>query len=284
MEYKARYNSWLNDPSILAEYREELRTLTDEKEIEDRFYRDLEFGTAGLRGVRGAGTNRMNEHTVGKAAEGLGRYLKKTVGVAKIVIAYDSRIKSPEFAQYTAEILAHHGHIVYLYDALRPVPLLSFAVRYLKADSGVVITASHNPAEYNGFKVYGSYGGQVTDEDADAILNEILSIATYAEIVPMDFEAPNRPATIIMIGDDVDRHYYDSIKTLTIQRSHQRPCRQIEGPLYPPPWFGQHPGQDRIEGTGVFPGDCRSRTGTAGRLIPTAPYPNRRTPRSSRSH
>ncbi len=279
MEYKARYNSWLNDPSILAEYREELRTLTDEKEIEDRFYRDLEFGTAGLRGVRGAGTNRMNEHTVGKAAEGLGRYLKKTVGVAKIVIAYDSRIKSPEFAQYTAEILAHHGHIVYLYDALRPVPLLSFAVRYLKADSGVVITASHNPAEYNGFKVYGSYGGQVTDEDADAILNEILSIATYAEIVPMDFEAAKQAGNIIMIGDDVDRHYYDSIKTLTIRKDlikdHADKLKVLYTPLH---GSGNIPVRTVLKELGYSQVTVVPEQELPDGLFPTAPYPNPENP------
>lgn len=142
MDYRQRYESWLSDEAISPEYKAELRTLTDEKEIEDRFYKDLEFGTAGLRGVLGAGTNRMNDYTVGKATLGLARYLTDRFLSAKIVIAYDSRIKSLEFAKLSAQILAGQGHRVYLFDSL---PLLSFAVRYLNADSGIVITASHNP-------------------------------------------------------------------------------------------------------------------------------------------
>lgn len=279
MTYKERYESWLNDTKILPEYKEELLSINDEKEIEDRFYRDLEFGTAGLRGVRGAGTNRMNEHTVGKAAEGLARYLKKKVGVAKIVIAYDSRIKSPEFALYSAKILAYHGHVAYLYDSLRPVPLLSFAVRYLNADSGIVITASHNPSEYNGFKVYGSYGGQVTDEDANSILEEMLAIEDLSEIKTMDQEEALKSGRIVMIGDDVDRHYYDSIKTLVIRKGlvkdHAKDLKILYTPLH---GSGNVPVRKILGELGYNDVNVVPEQELPDGNFPTAPYPNPENP------
>ena len=156
MSYKVKLNEWLESDFVSEEFKTELRSIEDEKELEDRFYTELEFGTAGLRGVLGAGTNRMNIHTVGKAAEGLARHLVKNVENPSCAIAYDSRIKSDEFAMVSAQILAAHGVKVYLYETLAPVPLLSFAVRHYKASAGIVITASHNPQAYNGFKVYGS--------------------------------------------------------------------------------------------------------------------------------
>lgn len=218
MDYRKTYEEWLNDESINLEYREELKNLTDEKEIEDRFYQELAFGTAGLRGIRGAGTNRINEHTVGKATLGLAHYLKERYGSAKIAIAYDSRIKSPEFARIAAQILAQEGHKVYLFDSLRPVPLLSFAIRYLGTDSGIVITASHNPSEYNGYKVYSTYGGQVTDEEAAGILKAIEGIKSYSEIQAKDFDQAIADGSIEIIGEKVDRAYYESIKSLSIKK------------------------------------------------------------------
>ncbi|HSR04947.1 MAG TPA: phospho-sugar mutase, partial [Proteiniclasticum sp.] len=154
MSYKEKLQEWLDSRFVSDEFKEELRAVTDEKELEDRFYTELEFGTAGLRGILGAGTNRMNIHTVGKATEGLARHLKKNVENPSCAIAYDSRIKSDEFAKVAALILSAHGVKVYLYDTLAPVPLLSFAVRHYNTSAGIVITASHNPQAYNGFKVY----------------------------------------------------------------------------------------------------------------------------------
>lgn len=167
MTIQEKYENWLayaND-----EIKEELREYS-EKEIEDSFYKDLAFGTGGLRGVIGAGTNKVNVYTVGKATQGLADYLLKTYGEkASVVIGFDSRIKSDVFARKAAEVFAANGIKVYLYPRLLPVPTVSLAVRYLGASCGVMITASHNPSKYNGYKVYGSDGCQITTEAAKAI-------------------------------------------------------------------------------------------------------------------
>ena len=160
MDYKKEYQRWLDnaDAETVAELN---RIKDDEKEIEERFYKNLEFGTAGLRGIIGAGANRMNSYVVGQATQGLANQLIKTnpAGMElSVAIAYDSRIKSDEFARTSAAILAANGIKVYLFEELKPVPELSFAVRYKKATAGIVITASHNPAKYNGYKVYGADG------------------------------------------------------------------------------------------------------------------------------
>ena len=156
MEYKEKYKEWLENPFFDKETKEELKKIeNDEKEIEDRFYKDLEFGTAGLRGVIGSGSNRMNKYTVGKATQGLANFIKKEKGENKgVVIAYDSRNMSKEFSDVTALCLNANGIKTYIFDSLRPVPELSFAVRELGCTAGVMITASHNPPEYNGYKVY----------------------------------------------------------------------------------------------------------------------------------
>ena len=181
MNYKEKYRQWLTfaDPDTKAE----LESLTDEKEIEDRFYKDLAFGTGGLRGIMGAGSNRMNRYTVGKATQGLANYLKST-GKAdlKVAIAYDSRNNSADFAKTAAGIFANCGLQVYLYDRLVPVPVLSFTTRYLHCDAGVMITASHNPKEYNGYKVYDAKGCQLCTADAAAALDYINAVDDYNAI------------------------------------------------------------------------------------------------------
>ena len=181
MNYKEKYRQWLAfaDPDTKAE----LESLTDEKEIEDRFYKDLAFGTGGLRGIMGAGSNRMNRYTVGKATLGLANYLKST-GKAdlKVAIAYDSRNNSADFAKTAAGIFANCGLQVYLYDRLVPVPVLSFTTRYLHCDAGVMITASHNPKEYNGYKVYDAKGCQLCTADAAAALDYINAVDDYNAI------------------------------------------------------------------------------------------------------
>lgn len=179
MNYREEYDRWLelaND-----DIKEELKKYTD-KEIEDSFYRNLAFGTGGLRGTIGAGTNRMNVHTVGKASQGLADYLNKIVENPTVVIGYDSRIKSDVFAKVAADVFSANGIKVYLWPELNPVPTVSFATRYLHASAGVMITASHNPSKYNGYKVYGADGCQITTEAAAEILSEIEKLDIFADV------------------------------------------------------------------------------------------------------
>lgn len=179
MDYKAEYERWLENAN--ADIVEELRSYS-EKDIEDSFYKNLSFGTGGLRGTIGAGTNRMNVHTVGKASQGLADYLNKTCEAPSVVVGYDSRIKSDVFAKTAADIFAANGIQVHLWPELLPVPTVSFATRYLKADAGVMITASHNPFKYNGYKVYGADGCQITTESAAAILAEIEKLDIFVDV------------------------------------------------------------------------------------------------------
>lgn len=179
MSYRKEYDRWLELAN--EDIKEELKKYTD-KEIEDSFYRNLAFGTGGLRGTIGAGTNRMNVHTVGKASQGLADYLNKTVDAPTVVIGYDSRIKSDVFAKVAADVFSANGIKVYLWPELNPVPTVSFATRYLHASAGVMITASHNPSKYNGYKVYGADGCQITTEAAAEILAEIEKLDIFADV------------------------------------------------------------------------------------------------------
>ncbi len=187
MKYMAAYKLWLTDPFFDEETRKELSTLTDEKEIEDRFYRDLEFGTGGLRGVMGAGTNRMNRYTVGKATAGLGKYLLDTYGTEVcrtrgIVIGYDTRNNSEFFSRTAANVLSGMGIHVYLHSNARPTPQLSFSVKFFHALAGIVITASHNPKEYNGYKVYDEFGCQLVPWQAKQVISYVDVITDYHSI------------------------------------------------------------------------------------------------------
>lgn len=184
MNYKERYNQWLEDEFFDENIHKELRDLSDEKEIEDRFYRDLEFGTGGLRGIMGAGTNRMNKYTVGKATMGLGQYLLSIYGVKKckedgVVIGYDTRNNSKEFSMVAADVLTGMGIKVYLHSEARPTPQLSFSVKYLSALAGIVITASHNPKEYNGYKVYDEFGCQLVPYQAGQVIEHVNAVEDY---------------------------------------------------------------------------------------------------------
>lgn len=179
MNYREEYKRWLKFAN--DEIKEELRKYTD-KEIEDSFYRNLTFGTGGLRGIIGAGTNRMNVHTVGKASQGLADYLNRTFLAPSVVIGYDSRIKSDVFAKVAADVFSANGIHVYLWPELNPVPTVSFATRYLHASAGVMITASHNPSKYNGYKVYGADGCQITTDVATEILTAIEEIDIFADV------------------------------------------------------------------------------------------------------
>ncbi len=203
MNYLKKYNLWLESDFIDDDTKAELRCLTDDKEIEDRFYKNLEFGTGGLRGIIGAGDNRMNKYTVSKATQGLANYIKKNKveGKSGIAIAYDSRHFSPEFAKFASEVLAGNGIKVFLFDSLRPTPELSFAIRHLNCIAGIVITASHNPPEYNGYKVYWCDGAQVPFPRDMEIIDEVNAIANYSDIVSMDYKDALYKGLVKIIGN-----------------------------------------------------------------------------------
>ena len=214
MEYLDEYARWINeaDPETVAEL-ESIKD--DDAEIKDRFYKTLEFGTAGLRGVLGAGINRMNEYVVGQATQGFANQLIKTNGKdadLSVVIAYDSRHKSDVFAKEAAQILAANGIKVYLFEELKPVPELSFSIRYLKTTAGIAVTASHNPAKYNGYKAYGSDGAQLNPELATIVLDEIGKTDIFTGVKKMDFEQAIDQGMIVMIGDEVEEAYLDEVQ------------------------------------------------------------------------
>ncbi|GMX60330.1 phospho-sugar mutase [Paenibacillus elgii] len=212
-----QYELWLKDPAIDESTKEELRQIAgDAKEIEDRFYRDLEFGTGGLRGVIGAGTNRINAYTVARATQGLAQFmLAFGKGSLSAVIAYDSRNQSPEFALEAAKVLAGNGIKAYVFESLRPTPELSFAVRYLKADAGIVITASHNPPEYNGYKVYGNDGGQLVPEQAEQVIAEIRGVQSFADVKRKSRTEAENAGLLQWIGEAVDAEYIRAVTAIS---------------------------------------------------------------------
>lgn len=218
MNAAERYEHWLSSPDIDEQTKAELRAIAnDPQEIEERFYTELEFGTAGLRGILGAGDNRMNVYNVRKATEGLARCLKKNVqGQPRVCIAYDSRHCSDLFARESACVLAAHGVQVFLYETLHSVPQLSFTILELRCDAGIVITASHNPPKYNGYKVYWSYGGQVAPKEADEITAEIRAVEGFRTAYKPYDEAIG-DGSIKLIGRDVDEIYYQKTMTLLTQ-------------------------------------------------------------------
>lgn len=215
MDYKLMYNKWLNFDD---KTKEELLSIKDENEIIDRFYRDLEFGTGGLRGVIGAGTNRMNVYTVRRATQGLANYINnKEIKNPSVAIAYDSRLYSDVFAKEAALVLNANGIKTYIFDELKPTPMLSFAVRELKTTAGIVITASHNPKEYNGYKVYWSDGGQITEEHAKGILEEIEKV-DYEDIKIADFNTAKEKGLFNVIDKSVEDKYIELVKELIINK------------------------------------------------------------------
>jgi phosphoglucomutase len=207
------YNKWLECATDDPDLKNELLSIKDNEEaVKDSFYRDLEFGTGGLRGVIGAGTNRMNVYTVRRATQGLANYLKKTTENASVAISYDSRIKSDYFAKSAAEVLAANGINVHIYTELMPTPMLSYAVRALKCDAGIMVTASHNPAKYNGYKVYGSDGCQMTLVAAEMVLNEINKLDVFSDDVKhIDFEKGVSDNLIKYINSDVIDSYFECV-------------------------------------------------------------------------
>lgn len=220
MNYLEKYNTWINSETIDKKTKEELKNIEDEEELEDRFYKDLEFGTGGLRGIIGAGSNRMNLYTVGKATQGLADYLNNRYGKEEISvsIAYDSRIMSREFSQTAAAIFCANGIVVNLFEDLRPTPMLSYTVRQLKSKAGIVITASHNPKIYNGYKVYGEDGGQVTDKVALEITSFIEKVDDFSKVIYMNIDEAKEKGLLNTIGEDIDKEYINKVKNLTIRK------------------------------------------------------------------
>jgi Phosphomannomutase len=217
-EALARYRAWLADPSIDEETKRELRALEgQEKEIEDRFYRELEFGTGGLRGVMGAGSNRMNAYTVGKATQGLANWLLGRKANPAVVIAHDSRRSSDAFALTAAEVLAANGIKTYLWPGLRPTPQLSFTVRHLGADAGIVITASHNPPEYNGYKVYGPDGCQLVPDLAAEVIGHIREVAGFRDVKRTSRGEAEAAGLIVWLGEREDRLYHETVAAQSLR-------------------------------------------------------------------
>ena len=244
MDYRENYKHWLEDDYFDEATKEELRGIaSDEKEIEERFYTELEFGTAGLRGVIGAGTNRMNVYTVRKATQGLANYILKVGGEKRgVAIAYDSRHMSPEFADVSALCLAANGIKAYVFESLRPTPELSYAVRKLGAIAGINITASHNPPEYNGYKVYWEDGAQITPPHDTGIMDEVKAVKDYSDTKTMDKDAAIAAGLYQTIGADIDDPYIAELKKLVI---HQDAIDAVGGELkivYTPlHWTGNIP-------------------------------------------
>ncbi|MDF2722024.1 MAG: phosphoglucomutase [Paenibacillus sp.] len=214
----AQYELWVNDPLIDDDTKRELAALTgNDKELEDRFYRDLEFGTGGLRGVIGAGTNRMNRYTIAKATQGLAQSIKlQGRAEPSVAIAYDSRNQSPEFALEAALVLAGNGVKAYVFESLRPTPELSFAVRYLGASGGIVITASHNPPEYNGYKVYGNDGGQLVPHDAERVLEQIHQVDSLAKVSWLSREDAEAAGLLQWIGSEIDEAFVQAVASVSL--------------------------------------------------------------------
>ena len=230
MGYKEMYQSWLDNPYFDEDTKAELKSIAgDDKEIEDRFYTELEFGTAGLRGVIGAGMNRMNIYTVRKATQGLANYIKKVGKEAQgVAIAFDSRRMSPEFADEAALCLAANGIKAYVFESLRPTPELSYAVRKLGCTAGINITASHNPPEYNGYKVYWEDGAQITPPHDKGIMDEVKAVTDFATVKTMEKEEAKKAGLYEVIGEAIDDAYIAELKKLVV---HQDAINQVKDTL-----------------------------------------------------
>ncbi|MDM5195940.1 phospho-sugar mutase [Bacillus hominis] len=222
MNWKQEFSRWLSYAELDVELKEQLENMKqDEKKIEDSFYKNLEFGTGGMRGELGAGTNRLNVYTVRKATKGLARFIEKLGEEAKkrgVVVAYDSRHKSPEFAMEVAATLGAHGITTYVFESLRPTPVLSFAVRHLHTVSGIVLTASHNPPEYNGYKVYGEDGGQLPPKEADELISYVNAVENELTVEVADVEQLKADGLLHIIGQEVDDAYAAELNNVIINK------------------------------------------------------------------
>ena len=273
--YREKYNEWINSDIINEEIKNELRNIKDEKEIEDRFYKDLDFGTGGLRGIIGAGNNRMNVYTVSKATQGFANYLNESFENPSVAVAYDSRNMSKEFATAAALTLCANGVKVFLYESLRPTPVLSFAVRHLNCKGGIVVTASHNPKQYNGYKVYDEFGGQVTDEKANKIISLVNDVKDFSMIKNMSEEEALNKGLLVYIGEDVDKAYIDEVKNLTIRKELVKEKAKDLKIIYTPiHGSGNIPVRRVLSELGYSNVKVVKEQEEPNGNFPTAPYPN----------
>lgn len=273
MIYKA-YENWINNAKLDPDLSEELIAIKgNDAEINDRFYKSLEFGTAGLRGIIGAGTNRMNIYTVGAATQGLAEYVNSITSNGKVAIAYDSRIKSDLFAKHAASVFAANGITVYLYPELSPTPMLSFAVRYLKCDAGAVLTASHNPSKYNGYKAYGPDGCQLGLEASEYVLSIIEKVDIFKDVKTCDFDEAVKDGHIKLIDDDVVNAYLDAVQKCSVADNSYNfnDLKVIYTPLH---GAGNKPVRSILKRIGVNNVVIVKEQEQPDGNFPTAPYPN----------
>lgn len=268
-QYKLWSEKAIGDPDLAKELKE---MSGNEELIADAFYKNLEFGTAGLRGVIGAGTNRMNIYTVGQASQGLAAYVNSVTKNGKIAIAYDSRIKSDVFARVAAAIFAANGIKVYIYKELMPTPMLSFAVRRLKCDAGVVVTASHNPAKYNGYKAYGPDGSQLGPEAANFVLSIMQSVDIFSGVKTTDYDEAVKSGIIEYIGDDIINEYLDNVEAQRVEpNADLSDLRVVYTPLN---GAGNKPVQAILQRLGINNVAVVPEQEKPDGNFPTAPYPN----------
>lgn len=271
--FEEKYKLWCEKAVGDHDLVSELKAIKgNEEAISDAFYKDLEFGTGGLRGVIGAGTNRMNIYTVGKASQGLAAYVNSVTKDGRVAIAYDSRIKSDLFAKTAASIFAANGIKVYIYKELMPTPMLSFAVRRLKCDAGVVVTASHNPAKYNGYKAYGPDGCQLGLEAADYVLSIMNKVDIFDDVKTTDFENAVKEGKIEYIGDDIINEYLDCVMACRVApNTDVGALKVIYTPLH---GSGNKPVRKILSKIGVTNVTVVPEQEKPNGNFPTAPYPN----------
>ena len=274
MDIKKLYKDWLLLAVDDADLIEELKSIEgNEDEIFDRFYKELEFGTGGLRGVFGAGTNRMNIYTVAKATQGFANYINSITDSGKVAIAYDSRIKSDKFAKTAASVFAANGIKVYIYPELMPTPMLSFAVRELNCDAGVVVTASHNPSKYNGYKAYGPDGCQLNLEASKIVLDEVGKVDTFGGVKKCDFEEAIKTGSIKYISQDIIEAYLDKVQAQSInpEATNNDNFKVIYTPLN---GAGNKPVRAILSRIGIKNVKVVPEQEMPDGNFPTAPYPN----------
>lgn len=281
MDFRAEYQKWITDTYFDENTKAELKAIEgDEKEIEDRFYRTLEFGTAGLRGVIGAGTNRMNIYTVRQATQGLANYIISQNGQDRgVAIAHDSRLMHDEFTDAAALCLAANGIKTYVFPQLAPVPELSYAVRSLGTIAGIVITASHNPREYNGYKVYWEDGAQVTPPHDTNIMDEVAKVTSFDQVKTMDKDAAIAAGLYNVISDDIDEGYFAELRKLSIHpeiiKDMAKDIKIVYTPLH---GTGLRPVKRVLEDLGFENVYIEPQQAIADGNFPTAPYPNPENP------
>ena len=268
-----KYALWCEKAIADKDVAEELKNMKNDSEaISEAFYKDLEFGTGGLRGIIGAGTNRMNVYTVGKASQGLAAYVNSVTEKGSIAVAYDSRIKSDVFARAAASIFAANGIKVYIYEELMPTPMLSYAVRHFKCDAGIVITASHNPAKYNGYKAYGADGCQLGIEAADYVLSIMNKVDIFQDVKSMDFDTAVKEGKVEFIGDDVIEEYLNEVLACRVApETDVKALNVVYTPLH---GSGNKPVRRILAKLGVENVSVVPEQELPDGNFPTAPYPN----------